>query len=105
MAGSKILPRDVAIICPLELNILGNHNFGDFRILKLISNLGSIIVDLGAYLQLLEWLNLGTYLQLLEWLNLGTDLQLQECLNLEVVSNYWNGESLNLFQLLEWLNL
>ena len=56
--------------------------FGDFWILKLISNLGSIILDLGAYLQLLEWLNLGTYLQLLEWLNLGTYLQLLEWLNL-----------------------
>ena len=36
---------------------------GDLWVLTLISNLGSIILDLGAYLQLLEWLNLGTDLQ------------------------------------------
>ncbi len=78
----------MGIICPLELDILKkkyflkNQMFGDCWILKLISNLGSIILDLGAYLQLLEWLNLGTYLQLLEWLNLGTYLQLLELLNL-----------------------
>ena len=82
MARSKILLRSVGIICPLESNMLKNHNVGDFWILKLISYLGYIILDLGAYLQLLEWLNLGMYLQLLEWLNLGTDLQLLEWLNL-----------------------
>ena len=41
-------------------------------------------MNLGTYLQVLEWLNLGTDLQLLEWLNLGTYLQLLECLNLGI---------------------
>ncbi len=37
-----------------------NLCFCDFWILKLVSNLGYIILDLGAYLQCLEWLNFGT---------------------------------------------
>ena len=63
MACTKILLRSVGIICPLELNIVEHHTFGDLWILKLISNLGSMILDLGAYPQLLELLNLGTYLK------------------------------------------